>query len=333
MNHRALTILVAAFLPAIFAGQAGTAPDKTAAVSKAAPRTPWGVPDLQGVWNYATITPLERPSELAGKQVLTEQEAAEFEKQTLERRNPDRRDGGADADVGRAYNQFWWDYGTKVVGTKRTSLIVDPPDGRIPALTAEARKKADARSAILRRAATGPEDRNLWERCILGTNAGPPMVPGPYNNNFQLFQTRDYVVIHNEMIHDARIIPLDGRPHLPANIRQWMGDSRGHWEGNTLVVDTTNFTGKTNFRGSGETLHLVERFTRVAPGTLLYEFGLDDPAAFTRPWSAALPMTRSDELIYEYACHEANYGMFNILNAARAEEKTAEQAEKTQDKK
>ena len=334
MSHRAVAVLVAVLPLAISAaGQVGAAAGKTAGVSKAVPRTPWGVPDLQGVWNYATITPLERPSELAGKQVLTEQEAAEFEKQTLERRNPDRRDGGADADVGRAYNQFWWDYGTKVVGTKRTSLIVDPPDGKIPALTAEARKKADARAAILRRPATGPEDRNLWERCILGTNAGPPMVPGPYNNNFQLFQTRDYVVILNEMIHDARIVPLDGRPHLPANIRQWMGDSRGRWEGNTLVVDTTNFTGKTNFRGSGETLHLMERFTRVAAGTLLYEFRVDDPAAFTKPWSAALPMTNSDELIYEYACHEANYGMFNMLSAARAEEKAAEEAAKTQDKR
>jgi len=334
MSHRAVAILVAALPLAISAaGQVATAAGKTVAVSKAVPRTPWGVPDLQGVWNYSTITPLERPSELAGKEVLTEQEAAEFEKQTLERRNPDRRDGGADADVGRAYNQFWWDYGTKVVGTKRTSLIVDPPDGKIPALTAEARKNTDARTAILRRAATGPEDRNLWERCILGTNAGPPMVPGPYNNNFQLFQTTHYVVILNEMIHDARIIPLDGRPHLPANIRQWMGDSRGHWEGNTLVVDTTNFTGKTNFRGSGEALHLTERFTRVAAGTLLYEFRVDDPAAFTRPWSAALPMTNSDELIYEYACHEANYGMFNILSAARAEEKAAEEAAKAQNNK
>src|SRR5689334_17267797 len=285
-----------------------------------APRTPWGKPDLQGVWNYATITPLERPNELAGKQVLTEQEAAAFEKQTLERRNPDRRDGGAAADVGRAYNRFWWDYGTKVVGTKRTSLIVDPPNGKIPPLTAEARKRVDARAAVLRKPPAGPEDRNLWERCILGT-AGPPIVPGPYNNNFQLFQTRDYVVILNEMIHDARIIPLDGRPHLPSHIRQWMGDSRGRWEGKTLVVDTTNFTGKTNFRGSGEGLHLVERFTRMDAGTLLYEFTVEDPASFTRPWKAAIPMTRTDDLIYEYACHESNYGMFNMLNAARAEEK------------
>jgi hypothetical protein len=305
MMRAAVSILMAA-LPA--AGQT------------AAPRTGWGAPDLQGVWNYATITPLERPVELAGKQVLTDKEAADFEKQTLERRNPDRRDGGAAADVGRAYNQFWWDYGSKVVGTKRTSLIVDPPDGKIPPLTEEARQRADARTAVLRRPPAGPEDRNLWERCILGT-AGPPVVPGPYNNNFQIFQTRDYVVILNEMIHDARIIPLDGRPHLPSNLRQWMGDSRGRWEGKTLVVDTTNFTAKTNFRGSGEGLHLVERFTRMDAGTLLYEFTVEDPRSFTKPWKAALPMSKTDELIYEYACHESNYGMFNMLSAARAEEK------------
>jgi hypothetical protein len=280
------------------------------------------VPDLEGVWNYATLTPLERPNELSGKQVLTDREAAAFERQTLDRRNEDRRDGGAEADVGRAYNQFWWDYGTKVIGTKRTSLIVDPADGKIPALTEEAHKRVEARAAVLRRPAAGPEDRNLWERCILGT-AGPPIVPGPYNNNFQLFQTRDYVVILNEMIHDARIISLGGRPHLPPNIRQWMGDSRGRWEGDTLVVDTTNFTGKSSFRGSDEKLHLVERFTRVDAGALLYEFTVDNPSAFTRPWSAALPMTGTDELIYEYACHETNYGMFNILSAARAEERAA----------
>jgi hypothetical protein len=318
MRQGAVAMLMTA-LP-FAAPAAGQAP--VAGAAKSAPRTAWGKPDLQGVWNYATITPLERPGELAGKQVLTDGEAAEYEKQTLERRNPDRRDGGAAADVGRAYNQFWWDYGTKVIGTKRTSLIVDPPDGKIPPLTEEAKQRVEARAAVLRAPPAGPEDRNLWERCFLGT-AGPPVVPGPYNNNFQIFQTRDYVVILNEMIHDARIIPLDGRPHVPANIRQWMGDSRGRWEGNTLVVDTTNFTGKTNFRGSGEGLHLVERFTRVDAGTLLYEFTVDDPSAFTRPWSAALPMAKSDDLIYEYACHEANYGMFNMLSAARAEEKAA----------
>src|SRR5262249_17997371 len=215
------------------------------------------------------------------------EEAAEFERRTLEQRNPDRRDGGAQADVGRAYNQFWWDYGTKVVGSKRTSLIVDPPDGRIPPLTPEGQKRADARAAARQRPAVGPEDRNLWERCILGGNTGPPMTPGPYNNNVHLFQAPGYVVILNEMINDARIVRLDGRPHVASNIRQWRGDSRGRWEGNTLVVDTTNFRDETNFRGSSAMLHVVERFTRVAVDTLHYEFTVEDSATWTRPWSAA----------------------------------------------
>src|SRR5262249_37876935 len=198
------------------AGQVLRAAAKTAAakttVKAGVLRTAWGEPDLQGIWDFATITPLERPKELASKEVLTEEEAAEFERRTLEQRNPDRRDGGAQADVGGAYNQFWWDYGTKVVGSKRTSLIVDPPDGRIPPLTPEGQKRADARAAARQRPAVGPEDRNLWERCILGGNTGPPMTPGPYNNNVHLFQAPGYVVILNEMINDARIVRLDGRP-------------------------------------------------------------------------------------------------------------------------
>jgi len=292
------------------------------------PRTSWGKPDLRGIWDYATITPLERPAELAGKEVFSEGEAAEYEKQTLERRNPDRRDGGAEADVGRAYNQFWWDYGTKVIGTKRTSLIVDPPDGRIPPLTPEGKKRADARAAILRGPAAGPEDRNLWERCILGGNAGPPMTPSAYNNNVQLYQTPQNVVIFNEMINDARIVPLDGRPHVPPAIRQWRGDSRGRWEGNTLVVDTTNFRDETNFRGATANLHVIERFTRVDADTLLYEFTVNDPATWSKPWSAAIPMKKAEGPIFEYACHEGNYGMFNILSGARTQEKAAEEATK-----
>jgi hypothetical protein len=292
------------------------------------PRTAWGEPDLQGVWDYATITPMERPKELAGKEVLSEQEVAEFEKKTLEQRNPDRRDGGSQADVGRAYNRFWWDFGTKVIESKRTSLIVDPQDGRIPPLTPEGQQRAQARAAVRQRLAEGPEDRNLWERCILGGNAGPPMTPGPYNNNVQIFQTPGYVVLLNEMINDARIIPLDGRPHLPPTIRLWKGDSRGRWEGNTLVVDTTNFNDEPNFRNASRNLHVIERLTRVGPETLLYEFTVNDPLTWTRPWSAAFSMNRSAGPIYEYACHEGNYGMFNILSGARAAEKAAEEAKK-----
>ena len=227
-----------------------------------------------------------------------------------------------------AYNEAWFDRGSKVYSNLRTSIVVDPADGRIPQLTPQARNAASARAAIAARRPEGPEDFALPIRCIVWPTAGPPMIAGPYNNNYQIVQTRDYVVILNEMIHDARIIPLDGRPHLPSTIRQWMGDARGHWEGKTLVVDTTNFTGKTNFRGSGESLHLTERFTRVDAGTLLYEFTVDDPKAFTRPWAAALPIAKSDELIYEYACHESNYGMFNMLSAARAEDKAGTESNK-----
>jgi hypothetical protein len=282
-------------------------------------------PDLQGIWSFATLTPLERPSDLAGKQVLSDQEAAEWEQNERVRRDPDRRDRPKETDVGLAYNAAWWDFGTKIIGTKRTSLVTDPADGKIPALTPDGQKRADARAERRRlHPADGPEDRSLPERCLQWGTAGPPMVPSAYNNNFQLFQSKDYVVILNEMIHDARVIPLDGRPHLPSNVRQLLGDSRGRWEGKTLVVETTNFTDKTNFRGAGPDLRLTERFTRVAADTLLYEFTVDDPKSFTRQWSAAIPTVKSDDLMYEYACHEGNYGMFGILKGARVQEKESE---------
>ena len=297
-----------------------TAASLPAAKNWTGPHTPDGQPDLQGLWTNATITPLERPKELTGKEKFTEQEAAEYEKRVLEETNKDRRDGSPEADVGRAYNDAWWDRGTKVVPTLRTSIVVDPPDGKVPALTAEAQKAASARAAVLQRLPAGPEDRGLPERCILWPTAGPPMLPSAYNNNYQILQTPGYVVIFIEMIHDVRIIPLDGRPHLPGHIRQWMGDPRGHWEGNTLVVDTTNFSGKNPFRGSDGNLHLIERFTRIDPDTILYRFTVDDPTAFTKPWTVSIPLTRLDEQIYEYACHEANYAMSGMLKAARIEE-------------
>jgi hypothetical protein len=285
-------------------------------------RTPDGQPDLQGVWNFATLTPLERPGQLGGKAVLTGEEAATYEKEALERTNADRRPSESDADVALAYNNAWYDRGTKIVGTRRTSIIVDPPDGRIPALTPEGQAKANARAEARRQRgpADGPEDRSLAERCLL-FGAGPPMLPGPYNNNMMVVQSRDHVVIFNEMIHDARIVPLGGGPHLPAQLRRWQGDPRGHWDGNTLVVDTTNFSDRTRFRGADENLHLIERFSRVDANTLMYEFTVDDPTVFTKPWTGQIPMTRSDKPIYEYACHEANYAMSGILRGARAEEK------------
>jgi len=281
-------------------------------------------PDLEGVWSFATLTPLERPPEFGDKALITREEAEAWVRQTLERNNRDRRDGGAEADLGRAYNDYWFDRGTalaSVSGQIRTSLITDPADGRLPPLAPDARARTAARAADVREhPADGPENRSLAERC-LSFNAGPPMVPGPYNNFVQIFQMPGFVIIANEMIHDARIIPLDGRPHVSPAVRFWLGDSRGRWERDTLIVDTTNFNGKTSFRGADENLHLVERFTRVDPNTLLYEFTVDDPTAFTRPWSAAIPMTKSDDRIFEYACHEGNHALVNILRGARYQEK------------
>jgi len=293
------------------------------------PRTPDGQPDLQGIWNNATITPLERPAELAGKEFFTAEEAAAYQRQTLEQSNADRRDGGAAADVGRAYNEFWRDRGP-VVATRRTSLIIDPPNGRIPPLTPEAEKR-NAVAAEYRglHPADGPEDRPLAERCLLWAAAGPPMLPVGYNSNYQIVQAPGYVVINVEMIHDARIIPLDGRPHLPSGVRLWLGDSRGRWEGNTLVVETTNFSNKTSFRGASEKMRLVERFTRVAEKMLLYEFTVEDESSFTRPWTAQIPMMKTEEPVFEYACHEGNYGLANVLAGTRTEEKAAATAVKS----
>jgi hypothetical protein len=313
---RALTVVAIGGIVLAASGAAVTFAQGPA--RSATPKTPDGQPDLQGVWSYATITPLERPAELAGKaSFASEQETAEFEQQTNQRRNQDRRDGaGTDADVGRAYNHFWWDFGTRAAG-KQTSLIVDPPDGRMPALTEEAARREAERTAArrLRSTADGPEDRSLWERCVTRTL---PTLPGPYNNHIQIFQSRDHVVILNEMIHEARLIPLDGRPH--SSVRQWRGDSRGRWEGDTLVIETTNFSEKAAFRGSSANLRLVERYRRGNARTLLYEVTITDPTTWTKPWTVSMPMSMSEEPIYEYACHEGNYGMFGILQGARAQE-------------
>lgn len=280
--------------------------------------------DLEGVWTNVTITPLERPAEFAAQEYFTPKEAAAFERATNSRNNADNRDADPEVDVSHGYNQFWYDRGTKVAEGMRTSLIVDPPDGRIPPLTPAAQKRLDEQTAYAKAHPTdGPESRALSERCLLWRTAGPPMLPGGYNSNYQIIQSGDSVVILVEMIHDARIIPLDGRPHLAGNIRQWMGDPRGHWEGNTLVVDTTNFTDKTRFRGADENLHLTERFTRVSPEMVLYEFTVNDPTAFTKPWTARIPMVKTKGPIYEYACHEGNYALGDMLAGARAAEKSA----------
>jgi hypothetical protein len=295
------------------------------------PRTSDGQPDFQGNWATATLTPLERPPEFAGKEFLTVQEAAEYERRTLEQVNSDRRDGGAEADLSRNYNEFWRDRGTTVVATRRTSLIVDPPDGKVPPLTPEARRKQAAMSGGVGAPATvsaarpqrlpgGPEDLPLRIRCI---SRDLPMIPTPNNNFLQIVQSAGYVAIVQEMMHEVRIVPLDQRPHPDPRIRGYMGDSRGHWEGNTLVIDTTNFIGTGNFYGADEAMHLTERLTRTDPNTILYQFTVDDPTAFTRPWSGEMSMRKTDEPVEEYACHEGNYSMVSILAGARAAEKRA----------
>ena len=291
---------------------------------EAAPLTAWGAPDLQGVWDFRTITPLERPAELAGKEVLTAEEAAAFQQRTLAEQDKDQRADavGVSQDVESAYNQFWWDYGDSLTEDRRTSLVVDPRDGRIPRKPREP-AGAGAAAGGFGRIPAGPEDRSLWERCVLGFNSGPPMLPSAYNNNVQILQTPDTVVIFNEMVHNARVVPLDGRAHLPDDVRLWTGDARGRWEGSTLVVETKNFLRETGFLGAGAGMRLVERFEQVDANTLRYEFTIDDPEHFTRPWTAAIPMKKSDGPMFEYACHEGNYGMTNLLLGARADDAAA----------
>jgi|HubBroStandDraft_5_1064220.scaffolds.fasta_scaffold15136_2 hypothetical protein len=305
-----------------------------------APRLPDGHPDLQGIWTNKTITPLERPAALGNKAFFTEEEVRAFTKTALDRGNKDQRGGGV-RDVLNAYNAFWWDSGTKVLPNMRTSIVVDPPDGRIPPLTPQrqAQLQEEALAVKVRCQRPGcaiansgqlspadkPEELDLMTRCIsFGTVV--PMLPSAYNNDYQIVQGPGVVAIDTEMVHEVRRIPTDGSAHLPANVREWIGDPRGHWEGDTLVVDSTNFTGKTR-RGMDQNLHLIERFTRVGPDTLLYQFTVDDPTAYTKSWSGEIPMSKTDGLLYEYACHEGNIGMRDIIVAAQADEKkAAEQA-------
>lgn len=323
MRARYLVALIGAFAVSSVVSIAGQSAKYTP------PRTPDGKPDLQGTFTFATITPLQRPETLAGKDVLSAEEAAAFEEAENRRLNrdlydpekgqpsagyPPRSQGGV-----LSYNDFWYERGDKLVEDRRSSLITDPPDGRIP-FSAETRRRQAERS---QRTNAGifddPEDLSLVDRCILGFNAGPPMISGTYNNNMQIVQTPGYVVIYNEMVHHARVIPLDGRPH--GTIPRWTGDSRGHWEGDTLVVETVNFRRETSLPGSTAQTKVVERFTRVGPKTIDYTFTITDPAAYTRPWSASEPLRAIDDLIFEYACHEANYGMEGVLRGARFREK------------
>ena len=291
-------------------------------------RTAWGDPDIEGAWDFATITPMQRPPEFAGRTFLTREEADRLEQSTDQRRVQNEANPRT-ADVGN-YNLGWWWERRRWVPTLRTSLIIDPPDGRMPAMTTHAEARRKARDNARARTA-GPADLPPEERCIAGVNSGPPMIPGPYANLVQIHQSPGYVVIVNEMVHDARIVPLDGRPHLSGAIRLPMGNSRGRWEGSTLVVETRNFRdlgnghiGPTALVDSN--LQLVEQFSRTDRDTLLYEFTIDDPTIFVRPWTAQIPMAKVDAFVMEYACHEGNYGLVNILSGARAQDKAAASA-------
>ena len=301
-------------------------------------RTGDGRPDLSGVWDFRTVTPLERPAELADQEFLSEEEVAAYaaervlasnadlnrEARKLETTDRGQVNGTRESrDLALAYNDFWWDRGTEVVETRRTSLVIDPPNGRVPALTDAASSRAAERTRINQRPTEGPEDRPLGERCITGFNSGPPMLPGAYNMNVQIFQTADHVVLLNEMVHNARIVLLDGSPH--GDVPLWTGDSRGRWEGDTLVIETKNFLRETSFRNSSKNLHLLERLHRVSDDTLLYTFTVTDPTTWTQPWTVELPMRRSDLPMFEYACHEGNYGMDGTLTGARAIERDSAQ--------
>ena len=286
-----------------------------------------GRPDFEGIWNSATTTPLERPPELKNKAFFTPEEAAAWDRRFAERNAEPPSDAAAKRTGTGTYNVFYREYGTHTVKTLRTSIITDPPDGRIPALTPAAADVKRRRLEALKKF-ENPEDLGLQDRCLAFVTAGPPMLPYSYNSNYQIVQTEDAILVHAEMIHDARIIDLSGRPHRPSRVRLAMGDSIGRWEGDTLVVDTTNFNDDGGFYGDAggnfgwdRNLHIVERFRRLDADTLLYQFEIDNPTAFTRPWKGELTMTRASHHIYEYACHEGNYSLTNMLRGYRAAER------------
>ena len=288
---------------------------------------PAGRPNLEGTWNSGTTTPLERPAELKGKAFFTPAEAAEWERQYAARNAEPAPEVAAKQRGTGTYNAFYREWGTRTVKTLRTSIITDPPDGRIPALTPAAEAIKRRRLEGLKRA-ENPEDLGLQDQCLTFLTSGPPLLPYSYNSNYQVVQTEKAILIQAEMIHDARIIRLDGSGHPPAAIRYWNGDSIGRWEGKTLVVDTTNFNDGGGYYGDAggnfgwdRHLHLIERFSLLDPDTLLYQFTIDNPTAFTRPWAGELTMTRSDGRIYEFACNEANYSLENMLRGYRAAER------------
>jgi len=288
-------------------------------------------PSLEGIWNSASLTPFQRPAELGAKEFYTEQEAVVYEKNKAADLNRDRRDGGQEADIARAYNELFFDRGTKLARTRRTSMIIDPPDGRVPPMTPEVRKKFQAiQERFAAHPADGPEDRPLPDRCLMFSQSGPPMIPGNYNDLYQIVQTPEYISILAEMGNQARVIPLDGSAHLPRNVQEWMGDSRGHWEGNTLVIETTNF--KSNDRSrfgvqydgmTDQNLRITERFTRTSPDSIIYRATIDDPTVYTKPWTMEVSLEKSEGPVFEFACHEGNRGLAGVLAGERAQEKRA----------
>ena len=336
MNHRVLVlasglvVLIAVVWLATMpvAGQAPTSAARTnrsSAKVYTAARTPDGQPDLQGIWTNATYTALERPKNVT-KEFYTREEALEVAKRAALEES-EQTEPGTVADVHYDFTQFGLDRSQGAMALNlRTSLIVDPSDGRLPPLSEEGQRRAAARAAA-RKSRGGPHDavqnEPLGSRCILMDRNGPPMLGGAYNNGYQIMQAPGYVMILTEMLHDVRIIPLDGRPQLPPNVRQWTGSYRGHWEGQTLVVETTNLTDKFAFQGASENMRLTERFTRVDEDTIRYQFTVEDPSTWTRPWSAEVPWKKTIGPIFEHACHEGNYGLSNTLSGARAEEKRA----------
>jgi len=330
-NRRRL--LACAFLSIAAAGAMAQTPAKKWTLQ----RTPDGQPDLQGVWDAASMTPLERPAELGTKEFYTPEEMAAYEKKREHDLDRDRRDGSAEQDLGRAYNDSWFDRGAHLGSNRRTSRVIDPPNGRFPAMTpAAAAKYKELHQWLEKHADDGPETRTPYDRCLVFSQSGPPFIPGNYNNYYQIVQAPGMVTIMSEMGHQVRNIPLtSGKAtpaRLPENVRQLAGDSQGHWEGETLVIETTNFRATQQSRFgvqydgmSDENLRVVERITRSGPARITYRATVSDPTVYTQPWTIELPMEKTSDAVFEYACHEGNYGLAGILSGARAQEKNAKQ--------
>lgn len=332
MNHRFRVSVVAAvavgvLLATSLAGQAQVRTPAATAKPYTPPKTPDGQPDLQGFWTNSTYTPLERPANVS-KEFYTLDELAAVLKRAAAQEGAQTTPGTTE-DVHYDFSQFGLDRSQSVVARNlRTSLIVDPPDGRLPPLTPAGQKLSAERAEAAKHVGRwdSAQSNQLDDRCLIMAGSGPPMMDAAYNSNYHIVQAPGYVMILVEMIHDARIIPLDGLPQPDANIRQWMGVSRGRWDGNTLVVETTNFNGKNPFRGSTANMRVTERFTRIADDTIRYQFTVDDPSMWTRPFTAEMPMQQTKGPLFEHACHEGNYGLYNTLVGARLEEKKAADA-------